>query len=204
MPSTVPAGQSQNADPGTGDPRVGPNQTVKTVPGGAKSECHSQCRTSSIPGSTSPWCNASSGTPTSRRRPATTAGASRRRRRRRSLCTYRSSDKELRTDSVDAALHSCSTHLVRWLGELRASRAFADTQRVDLFNDPPWETSWRPLRVMPMEARRPSWWTTAKSVVASNPLVKRGRHSRRRGSPSHAKSTPTCDHPSRGWTPSPC
>lgn len=47
MPSTVPAGESENADPGSGDPQVGPNQTVRTVPGGAKSECHSQIDASS-------------------------------------------------------------------------------------------------------------------------------------------------------------
>ena len=58
------------------------------------------CPTSSTPGSTSPSCSASSGTPTSRRRAATIDEANRRGRRPLGLCTYRSLDKRARTESV--------------------------------------------------------------------------------------------------------
>jgi len=58
------------------------------------------------------------------------------------------------------------------------SQVFADTQRIDLFDDPAWE-------VAPVGARRvtttdrqaqQSWWAALRSVVG-RPLLKRGQHS---------------------------
>ena len=57
------------------------------------------------------------------------------------------------------------------------SQVFADTQRVDLFNDPPWETARRlPRRAASTGAGRPSW-LTAKAAALGRRGAKRGRHS---------------------------
>jgi hypothetical protein len=59
------------------------------------------------------------------------------------------------------------------------SQVFADTQRVDLFNDPPWElTPPSPSRRPVAEPRATSWWTMAKSAVVNRVPAKRGLHSR--------------------------
>jgi len=57
-----------------------------------------------------------------------------------------------------------------------ASQVFADTQRVDLFDDPAWETS--PAAVDARERDTgPSRWATLKASVAGWTLLKRGQHS---------------------------
>jgi hypothetical protein len=62
------------------------------------------------------------------------------------------------------------------------SQVFADTQKVDLFNDPPWETS---VRTSPRRATedvcRVSWRSAAKNLLVGRVLVKRGQHSRLAG-----------------------
>ncbi len=63
---------------------------------------------------------------------------------------------------------------------LDASEVFTDTQRVDLFNDPRWETTVRPSarRVMADEPRGGPRGTIAKALAFRRVLMKRGRHSR--------------------------
>jgi hypothetical protein len=58
------------------------------------------------------------------------------------------------------------------------SQVFADTQRVDLFNDPPWELTppSAPKRAV-VETRTVSWWTMAKTAVVNRVPAKRGLHS---------------------------
>jgi len=60
------------------------------------------------------------------------------------------------------------------------SEVFADTQRVDLFNDPRWETTSHssPKRSADGKSRRPSRWTTPKANTFRRLLMKRGKHSR--------------------------
>jgi hypothetical protein len=62
------------------------------------------------------------------------------------------------------------------------SQVFADTQKVDLFNDPPWETAVgsSPRRVTD-DMDRPSWRSVAKHFLLGRVLVKRGQHSRLAG-----------------------
>ncbi len=59
------------------------------------------------------------------------------------------------------------------------SQVFADTQRVDLFNDPPWEATLppSPRRTSEGRARDTSWWASAKTAVVGRVAVKRGQHS---------------------------
>jgi hypothetical protein len=59
------------------------------------------------------------------------------------------------------------------------SQVFADTQRVDLFNDPPWEATPPPSSgpAIVDEPRSTSWWGMAKTAVASRVPLKRGLHS---------------------------
>jgi hypothetical protein len=59
------------------------------------------------------------------------------------------------------------------------SQVFADTQRVDLFNDPPWESTppSAPRRAVAGEPRTVSWWTMAKTAVVNRVPAKRGLHS---------------------------
>jgi len=59
------------------------------------------------------------------------------------------------------------------------SQVFADTQRVDLFNDPPWHAvpDPSPRRATAVEERGPSWWAMAKTAVVSRVPIKRGQHS---------------------------
>ncbi len=59
------------------------------------------------------------------------------------------------------------------------SQVFADTQRVDLFNDPPWVVAPDPSlrRTVVVGDRGPSWWELAKSAVVSRVPMKRGQHS---------------------------
>ncbi|HEY5026450.1 MAG TPA: hypothetical protein VII76_15850 [Acidimicrobiales bacterium] len=63
------------------------------------------------------------------------------------------------------------------------SQVFADTQRVDLFNDPPWVATPdpSPKRSTAGSGREGSRWTTAKSAVASRLPLRRGQHSHRVG-----------------------
>jgi hypothetical protein len=60
-----------------------------------------------------------------------------------------------------------------------SSQVFADTQRVDLFNDPPWEVTppSAPRRPVSGESRATSWWTMAKTAVVNRVPAKRGLHS---------------------------
>ena len=61
---------------------------------------------------------------------------------------------------------------------LDSSQVFADTQRVDLFNDPPWEAAPDPSPHRATTATRDgSRWTAARSAVASKLAIKRGQHS---------------------------
>jgi hypothetical protein len=61
------------------------------------------------------------------------------------------------------------------------SQVFADTQKVDLFNDPPWVAPPEPAprRATEGGSRETSRWTLAKSAVASLLPIKRGQHSHR-------------------------
>jgi hypothetical protein len=61
------------------------------------------------------------------------------------------------------------------------SHVFADTQKVDLFNDPPWVADPGPRRAGAGEAREASRWTMAKSAVVSRLPMKRGQHSSKIG-----------------------
>jgi hypothetical protein len=58
------------------------------------------------------------------------------------------------------------------------SQVFADTQRVDLFDDPPWEATPRAQRAAVADRpRATSWWAVAKTAVVSRVPLKRGLHS---------------------------
>jgi hypothetical protein len=57
------------------------------------------------------------------------------------------------------------------------SQVFADTQRVDLFNDPPWVADPAPRRADPGGTRQGSRWTMAKSAFVSRLPSRRGQHS---------------------------
>ena len=63
------------------------------------------------------------------------------------------------------------------------SQIFADTQRVDLFNDPPWVAAPHPSRRRANggEAREASRWTMAKTAVVSRLPIRRGQHSSKAG-----------------------
>jgi hypothetical protein len=63
------------------------------------------------------------------------------------------------------------------------SQVFADTQRVDLFNDPPWVAApdASPRRTTGGAMRGGSRWTMAKTAVVSRLPIKRGQHSHRIG-----------------------
>ncbi len=62
---------------------------------------------------------------------------------------------------------------------LPPSQVFTDTQKVDLFNDPPWETgAVSPRRTMADDTRRSLRWTLGKAAAFRRVLVKRGQHSR--------------------------
>jgi hypothetical protein len=73
-----------------------------------------------------------------------------------------------------------SSGLVSWSDP---SQVFADTQRVDLFNDPPWVAAPDPSPRRPAGGggREGSRWTTAVSAVVSRLPRKRGQHSHRIG-----------------------
>jgi hypothetical protein len=59
------------------------------------------------------------------------------------------------------------------------SQVFADTQRVDLFDDPKWETSplTYPGRSVPREPRARSFRSLLKSAAVRLVPMKRGQHS---------------------------
>lgn len=59
------------------------------------------------------------------------------------------------------------------------SQVFADTQRVDLFDDPPWDATppQAPRSAVTAKPRPTSWWTVAKTAVVSRVPMKRGLHS---------------------------
>jgi len=62
-----------------------------------------------------------------------------------------------------------------------SSHVFADTRRVDLFDDPPWETS-PPTTVRPAlvdEARPGSRRTGVRAGFLGRVLAKRGQHSQK-------------------------
>ena len=63
------------------------------------------------------------------------------------------------------------------------SQVFADTQRVDLFNDPPWVATPEPSprRATGGGPRAGSRWTLAKTAVVSRLPLRRGQHSQRVG-----------------------
>ncbi len=63
------------------------------------------------------------------------------------------------------------------------SQVFADTQRVDLFNDPPWVAPPEPSPRRPTGSgtREGSRWMMAKTAVVSRLPIKRGQHSQRVG-----------------------
>ncbi len=63
---------------------------------------------------------------------------------------------------------------------LPPSQVFTDTQKVDLFNDPPWETgaASSPRRSVADETRRSLRWTLGKAAAFRRVLQKRGQHSR--------------------------
>ena len=56
------------------------------------------------------------------------------------------------------------------------SQVFSDTRRVDLFNDPPWETPPPPGHTSVLERPGPSRWTAVKSALLGS-VMKRGQHS---------------------------
>jgi hypothetical protein len=62
---------------------------------------------------------------------------------------------------------------------LSPSQIFADTQRVDLFNDPKWETSppTYPSRGAAKATDSRSRWAVMKAVLMRRAPQKRGRHS---------------------------
>lgn len=62
-----------------------------------------------------------------------------------------------------------------------SSQVFADTRRIDLFDDPPWESS-PPMagkRVPAVEEQAESRWTVVKSSLLGRVLTKRGLHSQK-------------------------
>lgn len=61
---------------------------------------------------------------------------------------------------------------------LQPSQVFADTQRVDLFNDPKWETSPYPARAA-READGRSRWALMKSALRHRAPHRRGQPKRR-------------------------
>ena len=73
-----------------------------------------------------------------------------------------------------------SSESVSWFD---SSQVFSDTQKVDLFNDPPWVAAPDPSPKRPAAAddRETSRWTMALTAVMSRLSVKRGRHSHRIG-----------------------
>jgi hypothetical protein len=86
---------------------------------------------------------------------------------------------------VEATINSPGVASQRWssrdsLSWIDPSEVFTDTQRVDLWNDPRWETT---VRVAPKRAgsddERRSWRSTlAVATRLGRVLKKRGRHSR--------------------------
>jgi len=64
-----------------------------------------------------------------------------------------------------------------------SSQVFSDTQRVDLFNDPPWVAAPEPSprRSPGGGTREGSRWTLAKSAVVSRLAIKRGLHRHKAG-----------------------
>jgi hypothetical protein len=64
-----------------------------------------------------------------------------------------------------------------------SSQVFSDTQRVDLFNDPPWVAAPEPAprRSTGWGSREGSRWTMAKTAVVSRLPIKRGQHSHKAG-----------------------
>ena len=69
-----------------------------------------------------------------------------------------------------------STGSVSWFDP---SQVFADTQRVDLFNDPPWVAAPdpSPRRAPTPPPRQASRWAVAKTAVVSLLPLRRGQHS---------------------------
>jgi hypothetical protein len=63
------------------------------------------------------------------------------------------------------------------------SQVFADTRRVDLFNDPPWVAAPDPSPKRPSGGgvREISRWTTVVAAVVGRLTVKRGQHSQKVG-----------------------
>jgi len=75
-----------------------------------------------------------------------------------------------------AKAHSSFRQPTSWLPE---SHVFTDTQRVDLFDDPPWEmTPDESRRAASDAARRPFRRATDRTTTLRRVLRKRGRHSR--------------------------
>jgi hypothetical protein len=64
-----------------------------------------------------------------------------------------------------------------------SSQVFSDTQRVDLFNDPPWVAAPEPAprRSTGGGSREGSRWTMAKTAVVSRLPIKRGQHRHKAG-----------------------
>ncbi len=66
-----------------------------------------------------------------------------------------------------------------------SSQVFSDTQRVDLFNDPPWVVSPdpdpAPKRSTGGGPRAGSRWTMAKTALVSKFPLRRGQHSHKVG-----------------------
>lgn len=64
-----------------------------------------------------------------------------------------------------------------------SSQVFSDTQKVDLFNDPPWvvapDLDPAPKRSNSGGVRAGSRWTMAKTALASKLPLRRGQHSHR-------------------------
>jgi hypothetical protein len=60
------------------------------------------------------------------------------------------------------------------------SQTFTDTQRVDLFNDPRWETAPRQTSrgAVDIDPQRPVRWTVGSIAAAWHSLTGRGKHSR--------------------------
>jgi hypothetical protein len=69
-----------------------------------------------------------------------------------------------------------STGSVSWFDP---SQVFADTQRVDLFNDPPWVAAPdpSPRRAAAPATRHTSRWAVAKTAVVGLLPLRRGQHS---------------------------
>jgi hypothetical protein len=56
------------------------------------------------------------------------------------------------------------------------SQVFADTRRVDLFNDPPWETPPPSGHTSVLERHSASRWASVKTALRGS-VMKRGQHS---------------------------